>query len=54
MNNPLVTREEYERFLYTLTERFPAVISSSVIFIPRGATLGLVQGELRFEKGLNS
>jgi hypothetical protein len=51
MDNPLRTRTEYEQFLYTLAEQFPSVLSSTVIFIPRGATLGLVKGELRFEKG---
>ena len=49
MNNPLSTPEDYELFLYTLTEQFPSIRSSSVVFIRRGATLARVTGELHFE-----
>jgi hypothetical protein len=49
MTNPLRTPEDYELFLYTITEQFPSVRSSTVIFIRRGATLARVAGELYFE-----
>lgn len=39
MNNPLRTLEDYELFLYTLTEQFPAVRRSTITLIRRGATL---------------
>jgi hypothetical protein len=50
MNNPLRTPEDYELFLYTLTERFPAVRRSTVTFVRRGASLARVAGELHFDK----
>ena len=49
MSNPLRTSEDYELFLYTLTDQFPSVRRSTVTFIRRGTTLGRVTGELYFE-----
>jgi hypothetical protein len=49
MSNPLRTSEDYELFLYTLTEQFPAVRRSTVALIRRGATLARVAGELYFD-----
>jgi hypothetical protein len=49
MTNPFRTPEDYELFLYTLTEKFPSVHSSTIVFIRRGATLARVAGELYFE-----
>ncbi len=49
MTNPFRTAEDYELFLYTLTEQFPSVHSSTIVFIRRGATLARVAGELYFE-----
>ncbi len=46
MNNPPRTLEDYELFLYTLTEKFPSVRCSTVTFVRRGATLARVAGEL--------
>lgn len=48
MSNSLRTPEDYELFLYSLTERFPSVTRSTVIFIRVGATLARVTGELHF------
>jgi hypothetical protein len=49
MNNPLRTPEDYELFLYTLTEQFPSVRRSTVTCIRRGASLARVAGELYFD-----
>jgi hypothetical protein len=49
MNNPLRTPEDYELFLYTLTEQFPSVRRSTVISVRRGASLARVGGELHFD-----
>ena len=49
MNNPLRIPEDYELFLYTLTEKFPSVRRSTVTFARRGATLARVAGELFFD-----
>ena len=43
--------EDYELFLYTLTERFPSVRRSTVTLIRRGASLIRVSGELDFDGG---
>jgi hypothetical protein len=48
MTNPLRTLEDYELFLYTLTEQFPSVQRSTVTLIRRGASLARVAGELYF------
>jgi len=52
MNDPLRTSEDYELFLYTLTEQFPSVRHSTVVFIRRGATLARVSGELYFAQNI--
>lgn len=46
MDNPFRTPEDYELFLYTITERFPAVWRSTITFVRIGATLARVRGEL--------
>jgi hypothetical protein len=51
MSNPLRTPEDYELFLYTLTEHFPSVRHSSLTLIRFGATLARVSGELHFDQG---
>lgn len=48
MIEALRSPEDYELFIYTLCERFPAVLGSSVTFSRRGATLARVAGELQF------
>lgn len=49
MDNPFRTPEDYELFLYTITERFPAVWRSTITFVRVGATLARVRGELYFD-----
>jgi hypothetical protein len=52
MSSPLRTAEDYELFLYTLAEQFPSIVSSTLVFIRRGAALARVEGEIRFDGGL--
>jgi hypothetical protein len=52
VTDPFRAPEDYELFLYTLTEQFPLVCSSTVIFIRRGATLARVAGEVYFERDI--
>ena len=52
MSNPLRTSEDYELFLYALTDQFPSVRRSTVTLIRRGATLARVTGELYFDGGV--
>lgn len=49
MSEPLHSPEDYELFLYTLTERFPSIRHSTVTFVRRGATLARVAGEIGFD-----
>jgi len=49
MNNTLRTPEDYEFFLYTIAEKFPSVLHSSLTFIRKGTSLARVSGELLFE-----
>ncbi len=53
MSNPLRTAEDYELFLYTLTEQFPSVRRSTVALIRRGMTLARVAGELFFDEDVH-
>lgn len=50
MSNPLRTSADYEFFIYSLREQFPAIRRSTVRFVRRGATLARVIGELYFDK----
>ena len=52
MNNPLRTSEDYEVFLYTLPEQFPAIRHSTMQFIRRGGSLARVVGELYFDQDI--
>jgi hypothetical protein len=52
MSDPLRTPEDYELFLYTLMEQFPAIRRSTVTLIRRGASLARVAGELYFDETL--
>ncbi len=49
LDNPLRTREAYERFLYTLTAQHPSIRYSTLVYIPAGAYFGRVEGLLLFE-----
>lgn len=50
MKDSLRTSEDYELFLYTLTEQFPSIRRSTVTFIRLGASLARVAAELYFDQ----
>ena len=52
MSNPFRTPEDYELYLYTLSEKFPSVTRSTITFIRLGSTLARVAGELQFENDI--
>jgi len=52
MSSPLRTPEDYELFLYTLVQSYPAVQHSTLTLVRRGASLARVSGELSFKHGL--
>jgi hypothetical protein len=49
MSEHFRTPEDYELFLYTLTDRFPSVRRSTVTLVRRGTTLARVAGEIWFD-----
>ena len=49
MSDPLRTIEDYELFVYSLPEQFPAIRRSTLVLSRRGATLARVAGELSFD-----
>lgn len=49
MTDPFRTLEDYELFVYTLTERFPTVRHSTLTVVRIGAGLARVAGTLYFE-----
>ena len=53
MNNPLRTADDYEEFIYTLTDAFPSVRHSTITFTRKGASLARISGELFFEHNIH-
>jgi hypothetical protein len=51
VNNPLRSPDDYELFVYTISEQHAEIIRSTVVFVRVGATLARVIGEIEFEEG---
>ncbi len=49
--NPFRSLREYEEFLYTLPQRYPAVAASTLVVARRGATVASVNGDIIFRSG---
>ena len=49
--NPFQSLRDYEEFVYTLQQSFPAIKSSSLVVIRRGRLIAVLQGELIFSGG---
>lgn len=49
--NPFQSLREYERFIYTLQQRYPAVLHTTLTVARRGRGLATVVGELHFAQG---
>jgi len=52
MSDPLRTAEDYELFLYTLSDNFPSIRHSTLTFVRRGASLARVSGVLHFDHAI--
>ncbi len=52
MTDALRTVEDYELFLYTLTERFASTRRSTITLVRRGSSLARVEGELYFDRSI--
>jgi len=49
--NPFQSLREYEGYVYTLRQRFPAIARSSLVLIRRGKRTAILQGEISFAQG---
>ena len=49
--NPFQSLAEYEQFVYTLQQQYPAVLRSTLTVARRGRGLVLLTGELHFTRG---
>lgn len=49
--NPFRSFRDYEEFIYTLSQRFPAIERSTLVVKRRGRCTALLQGELMFTNG---
>jgi hypothetical protein len=52
MTDPLRSPEDYELFLYSLSERFSSIRRSTLTFVRRGHSLARVSGEVLFEQDI--
>lgn len=52
MSHPFRTLADYELFLYSLPQEFPAIRNTNVTLVRLGATLARVSGELHFEDSM--
>jgi hypothetical protein len=50
MSNPLRTPEDYELFIYTLSDQFKSIRQSTLTLVRLGASLGRVAGDLHFDR----
>jgi len=49
--NPFQSLSDYEEFVYTLAQRFPDVLGSTLIVVRRGKRMATLQGEITFLQG---
>ena len=49
--NPFQSLREYEEYVYTLTQQFPAIQRSTLVIIRRGKRTAVLHGEILFAKG---
>jgi hypothetical protein len=49
--NPFQSLREYEEFVYTLRRQFSSIRQSTLVLIPRGRRIAILQGDLYFDRG---
>ena len=49
--NPFQSIRDYEDYIYTLAQQFPAIRRSTLVLIRRGKRVAILQGELSFANG---
>ena len=52
MTDPLRSPEDYELFVYTLSERFSTIRRSTLTFVRRGRSLARVSGAVQFDAAI--
>lgn len=52
MRNPLGSPKAYQKFIYTLPERYPGLHQSTLVYIPSDTLYGRVEGWLFFDQNL--
>ena len=50
MPEPLSSPEAYQDFIYTLSEQFPSIRRSTLVYVPAGELFGRVEGMLVFDE----
>jgi len=50
MPDPLSSPKVYQAFIYALSERYPSIRRSTLVYVPSGALFGRVEGMLIFEQ----
>jgi len=49
--NPLQSQSEYENFVYSLAQRYPAIRRSTLVLVRRGAAIAVLHGEIELTAG---
>ncbi|MCD4737719.1 MAG: DUF6516 family protein [Anaerolineae bacterium] len=49
--NPFQSLRDYEEYVYTLQQHFPAIQRSTLVVVQRGKRVAVLQGELTFAQG---
>ena len=49
--NPFESLPDYEQFVYTLQQRYPAIQHSTLVVVRRGSSVAYLQGEIAFVRG---
>lgn len=52
MPDTLSSRGAYETFIYTLTDHFPSIRRSTLVYVPTGQSFGRIEGILFFDRNL--
>ena len=48
---PFQSLRDYEEFVYTLQKQFPSILQSTLVLVPRGRRIAILQGDILFEHG---
>lgn len=48
---PFQSLRDYEEYVYTLRRQFPSILQSTLVLIPRGRRIAILQGDTLFQRG---